>query len=74
MASIAQAWTSTNDTEIATILTQLTQSSACTGLIHESYDRNSFNSYTRPWFAWVNSLMADLLLKIADEKPYLIFN
>lgn len=74
MALISQAWTSNSDTEIASLLSTLVQSTACTGLIHESFDRNSFFSFTRPWFAWVNSYFADLILKIADERPYLIFN
>lgn len=73
MALISQAWTSTDDNEIASLLDILVQASACTGLVHESFDHNSFGSYTRPWFAWVNGLMADLVLKIADERPYLIF-
>ena len=50
----------------------LVQSSACTGLIHESFDRNSFSSFTRPWFAWVNSYFGDLVLKLVAEKPHLV--
>lgn len=49
MALIAQAWTSNSDTEIAGLLETLLGASACTGLVHESFDRNSFFSYTRPW-------------------------
>jgi meiotically up-regulated gene 157 (Mug157) protein len=73
MAIAARAYTSTDDGEIAYSLAQLVNSSACTGLVHESFDRNSFGTYTRPWFAWMNSLFADLVLKVADERPYLIF-
>jgi meiotically up-regulated gene 157 (Mug157) protein len=31
------------------LLTTLVGASACTGLTHESFDKNSFFSYTRPW-------------------------
>jgi meiotically up-regulated gene 157 (Mug157) protein len=94
------------------VLATLVSASACTGLVHESFDRNSVFSYTRPWcvpprlilgtvaaggasiqgsrvlhsprtsppiqscprrFAWVNSLFADFVLKVADERPHLIF-
>jgi uncharacterized protein len=73
MALVSQAWTSTDDGEIADVLARLVAASACTGLTHESFDRNSYGSYTRPWFAWANSLTADLILKVAAERPYLIF-
>lgn len=29
--------------------------------------------YTRPWFAWANGLFGQAILKIAKERPYLIF-
>jgi meiotically up-regulated gene 157 (Mug157) protein len=74
MSIMLQAWTSTNDTEIANCLSTLLAASACTGLNHESFDVNDAFSFTRPWFAWVNALFGDLILKIANERPYLIFN
>jgi uncharacterized protein len=74
LSLIAQAWTSNDDTEIATLLGQLVNSSACSGLIHESFLVNNYGSYTRPWFAWANGLFGQLVMKIAQERPYLIFN
>jgi meiotically up-regulated gene 157 (Mug157) protein len=74
MAQVARAWTAADDGELMYVLDLLVNSSACTGLIHESYDRNGFGSYTRPWFAWANGLFASLVQKIIDEKPYLILN
>ncbi|RUP46457.1 hypothetical protein BC936DRAFT_146937 [Jimgerdemannia flammicorona] len=29
--------------------------------------------YTRPWFAWSNTLLGEAILEIAKERPYLIF-
>jgi meiotically up-regulated gene 157 (Mug157) protein len=74
MSLMAQAWTSTSDAEIGSLLATLVDASACSGLVHESFDRNDFGSYTRPWFAWANSLFGALVMKIAAERPYLIFN
>jgi hypothetical protein len=32
----------------------LVQSSAGTGFLHESFDKDNVKVYTRSWFAWVN--------------------
>jgi meiotically up-regulated gene 157 (Mug157) protein len=74
MAVITRAWTSTNTSEIAECLQTLVSLSACSGLTHESVNVNSAGDYSRPWFAWANSLFGHLILKIADERPYLIFS
>ena len=38
-----------------------------------SLPEDDVNKFTRKWFAWVNSLFADLVMKIAKERPHLIF-
>jgi len=73
MAIISQAWTSMTDAEISLNLEVLVNSSACTGFIHESFNKDNVTQYTRHWFAWANSLFGDLILKLAIEKPSLIF-
>ena len=73
MALAAQSLTSDNATEIASLLTVLIESSACTGLIHESFHSDDFGTYTRPWFAWMNSLFAEVIIDIANRFPALIF-
>jgi uncharacterized protein len=72
MAITTRAYTSTSDAEIATQLEMLVNSSACTGFIHESFNKNNVTIFTRPWFAWANSQFADLVLKVIDERPHLI--
>ena len=72
MSLIVQAWTSNGDAEIEHLLQQLIESSACTGLLHESVAVDDAGGYTRPWFAWANSFFGSLVLKIADERPHLI--
>jgi meiotically up-regulated gene 157 (Mug157) protein len=41
--------------------------------VHESINVNNIKEYTRPWFAWANSVFAQTILKIAAERPHLIF-
>ena len=65
--------TTQNTTEIADTLGTIVASSACTGLMHESFQANSFGAYTRPWFAWANSLFGQLILQLAEQHPSLIF-
>lgn len=72
MSITTRAYTSTSDIEIAEQVQMLVNSSACTGFIHESFNKSSVKNYTRPWFAWANSQFADLILKIIEERPHLI--
>jgi len=74
MSIIMKALTSSNDTEIMECLNLLIQASAGTGFMHESFWLDSVDSYTRPWFGWANSLFGELILNLAETKPYLIFN
>ena len=46
--------------EIADALATLTRASAGTGFTHESFDQNNVSDYTRPWFAWANSLVGEV--------------
>ena len=73
MAIIMQAMTSDNDDEIAACMNQLVASTAGTGLMHESFNKDSVGSFTRPWFAWANSLFGTLVFKVAKERPHLLF-
>jgi uncharacterized protein len=73
MSLIIQAYTSSNDTEIMECI-NLVKNSSLLGLVHESINVNNITDYTRPWFSWANSLFSETILKLAAEKPYLIFN
>jgi hypothetical protein len=72
MSVTLQALTSTNDTEIADCLRTLKNSAQGTGLMHESFFKDDAAEFTRPWFAWANSLFGELIIKLAAERPYLI--
>jgi meiotically up-regulated gene 157 (Mug157) protein len=72
MSLLVQAMTSDSDDEITRCI-NLVRDSSLLGLIHESVDVNNIRSYTRPWFAWANSVFAQAILKVATERPHLIF-
>lgn len=72
MAIIVQAMTSTDDNEIAWCLEMLVNSSAGTGLMHESFNVNDVSDYSRAWFAWANGLLGELILQLVKTKPHLM--
>ncbi|OAL54425.1 hypothetical protein IQ07DRAFT_530637 [Pyrenochaeta sp. DS3sAY3a] len=72
MSVLVQAMTSDDDTEILQCL-EAVKNVSRNGLIHESVDVSSSRSYTRPWFAWANSVFAQTILDLAQRKPHLLF-
>jgi uncharacterized protein len=72
MALTARGWTAVTDSEVSSMLETLVNSSACSGLMHESFSQDDFTDFTRPWFAWANSFFADFVLKVIDERPHLV--
>lgn len=73
MSLIMQALTSQDDAEIKTCLDMLKTTTAGTLFMHESFDANDPSSFTRAWFAWANALFGELILLLAQERPYLLF-
>ena len=43
--------------------------SATNGYMHESFFQDDFNSFTRPLFAWTNSLFGDMLIDLMERHP-----
>jgi len=60
-----QALTSTDAGEVERLLDLLETTDAGTGLIHEGFHADDPAVFTRPWFAWANSLFAELLIRYA---------
>ena len=73
MGLAVQGITSNQDAEIVEVLNTLKTSTADTYLMHESFWKDNPNDFTRSWFAWANSIFAELILTVAKERPYLIF-
>ena len=62
-----QALTSTDKDEIARCLEMIAETDAGTHLMHESFNKDDATDFTRPWFAWANSLLAELLIRLVEE-------
>ena len=67
MSIMMRAFTSTSDEEIKQCLTMLLNTDAGTGFIHESFHKDDANNFTRPWFAWQNTLFGELIVKLVNE-------
>ena len=72
MAQTVYALTSTSDREIRDTIQMLKASSAGTGFMHESYNKNDAKKFTRAWFAWANTLFGELIGRTAASKPQLL--
>lgn len=69
MSIMMKAFTSQDDAEIKWCIKLLMETDANTGFMHESFDVNNPENFTRAWFAWQNTLFGELILKvIADGK------
>ena len=69
---IMRALTSGYDAEIVLCLRILRSTHGGTGLMHESFHQDDSTHFTREWFAWANSLFGELMLRVHDERPYLL--
>jgi uncharacterized protein len=73
MAAIVRAITAilTGNTdeeeEVTKQLQMVLDSTAGTGVVHESVNAWSENIWTRAWFGWANGMMGELVLKLAEE-------
>jgi uncharacterized protein len=72
LALTMQALTSSDDAEILGCLSTLASTDAGTGFMHESFHQDDATRYTRPWFAWANSLFGELILQLAATRPHLL--
>jgi meiotically up-regulated gene 157 (Mug157) protein len=67
-----RALTSNDDQEIRRCLRWLRDTTAGTGFIHEAFEKDNPGNFTRPWFAWANTLFGELVVKLAAERPALL--
>lgn len=67
MSIMMKAFTATDDDEIRECIAQLMTTDAGTGFMHESFSRHDASDYTRPWFAWQNTLFGELILKLVND-------
>lgn len=72
MSIILRAMTSNDEEEIKTCLNMLVTNTAGTGFMHESFNVDNSNDYTRSWFAWANGLFGELILQLIVTHPTLV--
>ncbi len=72
MSQMIYALTSSSDAEILRAIKMLQASSAGTGFMHESYNKDDAAKFTRSWFAWANTLFGELIAKTVQGKPALL--
>ena len=66
---IMQGLTATDEAEIKNCLTILQRTHAGTGFMHEAFNKNDPDKFTRAWFAWANTIFGELILKTFNEQP-----
>lgn len=74
MSIIMRAMTSNDDKEIKHCITMLRNTDAGTGFMHESFNKDNPEKFTREWFAWVNTLFGELILKLEKENKLELLN
>ena len=72
IAIVMRALTSRDDEEILTALRVLAATDAGTGFMHEAFDADDPATFSRPWFAWANTLFGELVLTLYRERPELL--
>ena len=72
MSLIMKALTSNQPNEIQACLRTLMGSDGDKGFMHESFFKDNPGNFTRSWFAWVNTLFGELIVKIYHENPKLL--
>lgn len=72
MSITMRALTSTEDAEILSCLKMLRNTTAGTNFMHEAFHKDDPAKFTRPWFAWANTLFGELVLKIHAERPVIL--
>ncbi|MFN8300727.1 MAG: glycoside hydrolase family 125 protein [Chitinophagales bacterium] len=72
MGIVGRGITATTTAEIQRCLTLLTTTHADTGFMHEGFQKDKPDNYTRKWFAWANSFFGEFVWKVYREHPELL--
>lgn len=68
IALAIEGMTTTNKKEKKRILDMLAANDGGTDLMHEGFDVNNADNYTREWFSWANMMFCELLMDYYDIK------
>lgn len=69
---LMRALTSTDEKEILNCLRMLKNTHAGTGFMHEAFNKDDPNKFTRSWFAWANTMFGELIVKLYEQRPRLL--
>ena len=72
MSIMYRALTTADEGEIRQCLRWLRDTTAGTGFMHESFAMDDATKFTRPWFAWANTLFGELVVRLAKERPRML--
>lgn len=76
MAVLVEAMTEADPNRAWDLLRMAARTDGGTGLMHESVHVDNPSRFTRPWFAWANSLFAEAVLRLLGwsplARPYLV--
>lgn len=64
---IMQAITSTDSREVEELVQMLLRTDAGKQCMHESFNPDDPSDFTRAWFAWADSLFAELMIKLSNN-------
>jgi meiotically up-regulated gene 157 (Mug157) protein len=74
MSIMMKTFTSQEDAEIQACVQMLLDTDAGTGFIHESFNKDDPNKFTREWFAWQNTLFGELIISLIDNGKLDLLN
>jgi meiotically up-regulated gene 157 (Mug157) protein len=72
MSLTMRALTTQDEAEQLQCLRWLKSTHAATGFMHESFHKDDPRKFTRPWFAWANTLFGELILTLHKSSPRLL--
>ena len=72
LSIIMRALTSEDESEIESCLRMLLATTGGSVFMHESFDAHDPSKFTRPWFAWCNSLFGELVVRISQSHPQVL--
>ncbi|MBL18473.1 MAG: metal-independent alpha-mannosidase [Flavobacteriaceae bacterium] len=72
MGIILRGLTSEDDSEISKCLKMLKGTHADTGFMHESFHKDDAFNFSRSWFSWANTLFGEFVIKVYNERPWLL--
>ena len=64
-----RALTSTDESEMKHCIDMLLNTTADTGFMHESFDKDDPKKFSRSWFAWANTLFGEMILHVYHDYP-----